>query len=60
MRKEDYPSLFKKNETAEPAGELKDESDRDNGIAAIGVTITPNMEMRYYKNAKVMKVTLVR
>lgn len=60
MKKEDYPSLFRKNETAEPVVELKDESDIENGIAAIGVTITPNMEMRYYKNAKVMKVTLVR
>ena len=47
LRKEDYPSLFKKNEDVMPQVIIADESDRDSGKAAVRVTVMPNLEMRY-------------
>ena len=60
LQKEDYPSLFRKTEDAEPAVLLEDVSSREDGVAAICVSINPNLEMRYYMNTNVVKVTLVR
>ena len=60
LRKEDYPSLFKSGEDAMPQVTIADESNRETGVAAIRVTITPNMEMRYYKGTKVLWVELMR
>ena len=60
MRKEDYPSLFKINEDVMPQVIIADESDRDSGLAAVRVTVMPNLEMRYYKNSKVLWVELIR
>lgn len=60
LRKEDYPSLFKKSEEALPEVTIADESSRETGVAAVRVTVTPNMEMRYYKNTKVLWVELMR
>ncbi len=39
---------------------IADESDRDSGKAAVRVTVMPNLEMRYYKNSKVLWVELTR
>ena len=60
LRKEDYPSLFKINEDVMPQVIIADESDRDSGRAAVRVTVMPNLEMRYYKNSKVLWVELTR
>lgn len=60
LRKEDYPSLFKKSEDVVPQVIIADESDRDSGKAAVRVIVMPNMEMRYYKKSKVLWVELTR
>lgn len=60
LRKEDFPSLVKVNEDTTPQIRIEDESDRKDGIAAVRVTIVPNMEMRYYKSTKVLQVELER
>ena len=60
LRKEDYPSLFKKSEDVMPQVIIADESNRDTGRAAVRVTVIPNMEMHYYKNSKVLWVELTR
>lgn len=60
LRKEDLPSLFKTGEDAMPQVTITDESDRETGVAAVRVMVTPNMEMRYYKNTKVLWVELLR
>ncbi len=60
LRKKDFPSLVKINENTAPQVRIEDVSDRNEGIAAIRVTIVPNMEMRYYKNTKVLQVELER
>lgn len=60
LRKEDYPSLFKTSEDTMPQVTIADESNRETGVAAVRVTITPNMEMRYYKGTKVLWVELIR
>ena len=60
LRKENLPSLFKTGEDAMPQVTIADESNRETGVAAIRVTITPNMEMRYYKGTKVLWVDLIR
>lgn len=60
LRKDEYPSLFKINEDVMPQVIIADESDRDSGRAAVRVTVMPNLEMRYYKNSKVLWVELTR
>lgn len=60
LRKEDFPSLAKVNENTTPQVRIEDESGGKDGIAAVRVTIVPNMEMRYYKNTKVLQVELER
>ena len=60
LRKKDFPSLVKVNENTAPQVRIEDVSDRNEGIAAVRVTIVPNMEMRYYKNTKVLQIELER
>lgn len=60
IRKEDYPSLFKVQENKEPEISLEDYSDSSQGLVSIKVTMTPNMEIRYYRNTHVLMVELLR
>jgi hypothetical protein len=59
IRKDDYPSLFKTQENKEPEISLEDYSDSSQGLASIKVTMTPNMEMRFYRRTHVLMVELV-
>ncbi|MBR6067671.1 MAG: hypothetical protein IKP45_07700 [Bacteroidales bacterium] len=56
LKKEDLPTLDSVPNFDTPVVELTNESEREKGIAAVSMTVNPNMEARFNKNIEVIKL----
>ncbi len=56
IRKENLPDLECEAEDASPTIEIKDESDKEKGMAAVRITVDPKMVVKYNENAQVIRV----
>lgn len=56
IRKENLPALEGETKDASPAIDIKDESDKEKGMAAVRITVDPKMVVKYNDNAQIIRV----
>ena len=58
IKKADLPALVRENNNASPEVGFKDESDKEKGVAAVRMTVNPQMVVKYNPNAQVIRVKI--